>query len=87
MGSGCVFLLSNKLDRPLRDQFEAKLLERLANPSVESSRLSGMPDCYKIKLRAAGYLLVYQVLDERVVVAVGKREDSALYRKAGKRLK
>jgi mRNA interferase RelE/StbE len=49
-----------------------------------------MPDCYKIKLRAAGYRLVYQVFDARVVVvvvAVGKREDSAVYRKAGKRLK
>jgi len=80
----------NKLDRPLRDQFKAKLLERLENPRLESARLSGLPDCYKIKLRAAGYRLVYQVFDDRVVVvvvAVGKREDSAVYRKAGKRLK
>ena len=80
----------NKLDRPLREQFKAKLMERLDNPRVESSRLAGMPDCYKIQLRAAGYRLVYQVFDERVVVvvvAVGKREDSAVYRKAGKRLK
>ena len=49
-----------------------------------------MPDRYKIKLRATGYRLVYQVFDARVVVvvvAVGKREDSAVYRKAGKRLK
>jgi mRNA interferase RelE/StbE len=80
----------NKLDRPLREQFKAKLLERLDTPRVESARLSGLPDCYKIKLRAAGNRLVYQVFDERVVVvvvAVGKREDSAVYRKAGKRLK
>lgn len=80
----------NKLDPQLRQQFKAKLLERLDSPRVESSRLSGMPDCYKIKLRAAGYRLVYQVFDARVVVivvAVGKREDSAVYRKAGKRLK
>ena len=78
-----------KLDRPLREQFKNKLLERLENPRLESARLSGMPDCYKIKLRAAGYRLVYQVFDDRVavvVVAVGKREDSAVYRKAGKRL-
>lgn len=75
----------NKLDRPLREQFKAKLLERLDNPRVESARLSGLPDCYKIKLRAAGYRLVYQIFDDRVVVvvvAVGKREDSAVYRKA-----
>ena len=79
-----------KLDRLLREQFKNKLLERLENPRLESARLSGMPDYYKIKLRAAGYRLVYQVFDDRVtvvVVAVGKREDSAVYRKAGKRLK
>ena len=79
-----------KLDRPLREQFKAKLLERLDNPRVESARLSDMSDCYKIKLRAAGYRLVYQVFDDRVVVvvvAVGKREDSAVYRKAKERMK
>lgn len=79
-----------KLDRPLREQFKDKLLELLENPRLESARLSAMPDCYKIKLRAAGYRLVYQVFDDRVtvvVVAVGKREHSAVYRRAGKRLK
>lgn len=80
----------NKLDRQLRDQFKARLIERLENPRVESTRLSGMSDCYKIKLRAAGYRLVYQVFDDRVmvvVVAVGKREDSAVYRAARSRMK
>lgn len=79
-----------KLDRPLREQFKARLAERLENPRIESARLSGLPDCYKIKLRAAGYRLVYQVVDARVVVivvAVGKREDSAVYRKTRGRLK
>ena len=59
-----------KLDRPLREQFKNKLLERLENPRLESARLSGMSDCYKIKLRAAGYRLVYQVFDDRVTVVV-----------------
>ncbi|WP_248884984.1 type II toxin-antitoxin system RelE family toxin [Acidithiobacillus acidisediminis] len=79
-----------KLDHTLHEQFKVKLRERLENPRVESARLSGMPDCYKIKLRAAGYRLVYRVFDERVVVAVvavGKREDSAVYRKAKGRMK
>jgi mRNA interferase RelE/StbE len=79
-----------KLDRGLREQFKARLAERLDNPRIESARLSGMPDCYKIRLRAAGYRLVYQVVDARIViivVAVGKREDSAVYRKARGRLK
>ena len=47
-----------------------------------------MPDCYKIKLKAAGYRLVYKVIDERIVVsviAVGKRERSAVYDQAKKR--
>lgn len=49
-----------------------------------------MPDCYKIKLQASGYRLVYQVIDERrtvVVVAVGKRERAEVYRDASRRLK
>jgi mRNA interferase RelE/StbE len=49
-----------------------------------------MKDSYKIKLRAAGYRLVYQVRDAEVVVsvvAVGKRERHAVYSKAGERIK
>lgn len=47
-----------------------------------------MPDCYKVKLKASGYRLVYQVIDERVVVsvvAVGKRERGTVYERAKKR--
>jgi len=48
-----------------------------------------MPDCYKIKLRASGYRLVYQVIDKQVVVlvlAVGKRERSEVYQTAKQRM-
>jgi mRNA interferase RelE/StbE len=48
-----------------------------------------MPDCYKIKLKSAGYRLVYQVVDARlvvVVIAVGKREGNLVYRAAMDRL-
>jgi mRNA interferase RelE/StbE len=79
-----------KLDSQIREQFKKKLTERLAQPRIESARLAAMPDCYKIKLRAAGYRLVYQVEDTTVtviVVAVGKREDSAVYRAAVQRVK
>ncbi|HLP98245.1 MAG TPA: type II toxin-antitoxin system RelE/ParE family toxin [Sideroxyarcus sp.] len=79
-----------KLDSQIREQFKKKLVERLAQPRIESARLTAMPDCYKIKLRAAGYRLVYQVKDATVtviVVAVGKREDSAVYLAASKRIK
>ncbi len=78
-----------KLDGGIRDQFKKKLAERLERPHVESARLSGMPECYKIKLKNAGYRLVYQVDDRRIVVivvAVGKRENLAVYRVAGKRV-
>ena len=79
----------DKLDSAIRAQFKKKLAERLAVPRVESARLSGLRDCYKIKLRSAGYRLVYQVRDEDVVVsvvAVGKRERNAVYKAAVKRV-
>ena len=66
-----------------------KLAEVLERPRVEANRLHGLPDCYKIKLRGAGYRLVYQVQDERVlvfVVAVGKREREQVYLDAGSRV-
>lgn len=78
-----------KLDPPIREQFKKKLAERLVRPRVESARLSGMPDCYKIKLKSAGYRLVYQVEDRTVtvvVVAVGRRERNLVYKIAVKRV-
>ncbi|MNP26583.1 mRNA interferase RelE [compost metagenome] len=79
-----------KLDSELQIQFARKLKERLAQPRVEKDKLSGMADCYKIKLRSAGYRLVYRVVDQRVVViviAVGKRERSDVYDSARSRMK
>ena len=78
-----------KLDSTIKEQFKKKLRERLANPRIESARLNGMEDCYKIKLRSAGYRLVYQVRDNDLVVsvvAVGKRERNQVYKIAVKRL-
>ena len=72
----------NKLGHTLREQFKKKLGERLKLPRIPADALHGMPDCYKIKLKASGYRLIYQVIDERVVVsvlAVGKRERSSVY--------
>lgn len=78
------------LDNTVRQQLKRKLAERLENPRVESARLGTMPDCYKIKLAALGYRLVYRVVDSTVtvvVVSVGKRERSAVYAAAISRLK
>jgi len=78
-----------KLDDPVRKQFKKKLAERLAEPWVEADRLRNLPDCYKIKLRNAGYRLVYQVDDRQIlviVIAVGRRDRLAVYQRTAKRL-
>ncbi|MGR3136849.1 type II toxin-antitoxin system RelE family toxin [Vibrio vulnificus] len=78
-----------KLGATLQQQFKNKLIERLANPHVPASKLSGAENMYKIKLRQSGYRLVYKVQDDVVIVtvlAVGKRERSDVYRKAMTRL-
>lgn len=77
------------MDNSVKSVFKKKLKEILENPKIESNRLSGLPNCYKIKLRSAGYRLVYQVNDDRIVVlilAIGKRERSEAYEKAMQRL-
>ena len=76
--------------KPVMQQLKSKLSEVLLNPRVEANRLRKLPDCYKIKLRSAGYRLIYQVIDQEVVVfvvAVDKREHETAYRKAQDRLK
>ena len=77
-----------KLDNVTREQFKAKLTERLENPKIPSARLHGARDRYKIKLRNAGYRLVYQVKELELlvlVVAVGKRERNEVYKAAARR--
>lgn len=79
-----------KLGDTVRQQFKKKLAEILINPRVEANRLRDLPDCYKIKLRSAGYRLIYQVIDQEIVVfvvVVDKRENDAAYDKAQERLK
>ena len=79
----------NKLNSTLQQQLKKKLAERLKIPHVAPDRVLGVDNVYKIKLRQSGYRLVYQVLDDVVVVtvlAVGKRERNEAYKKALKRL-
>jgi len=78
-----------KLGSTLQQQFKKKLIERLDNPHVPASKLSGADNMHKIKLRQSGYRLVYKVEDDVIIVtvlAVGKRERSDVYRKTMKRL-
>ena len=82
-------MFERKLGANIKSQFKKKLSERLYNPHIPSAALNGMKNCYKIKLRAAGYRLVYRVEDERVavvVVAIGKREGSGVYDRARDRV-
>lgn len=74
-----------KLGANLKEQFKKKLQERLVNPHVLADRLCGLENAYKIKLRSAGYRLVYRVKDEVLVVTViviGKRERGDVYKDA-----
>ena len=76
------------LSAGIREQFKKKLAERLIEPRIPASKLRGSGHRYKIKLRAAGFRLVYEVRDCEVlvlVVAVGKRERNAVYRQADQR--
>ena len=73
----------------MREPLKKKLTERLNNPRVPAAALSGVPDCYKIKLLRVGYRLVYLVEDETVfvtVIAVGKRDKLKVYDAAKTRL-
>lgn len=77
-----------KLGAPVREQFTKKLRDRLRAPHVPADRLKDDRPRYKIKLRTSGHRLVYEVDDGVVrvmVLAVGKRERSEVYRKAAGR--
>ena len=78
-----------KLTKSIKEQFKKILSRRLENPHVPMAILHGeLKFCYKIKLRQSGYRLVYQVIQNQLVVyviAVGKRENNLVYDVAKKR--
>ncbi|MFA6284803.1 MAG: type II toxin-antitoxin system RelE/ParE family toxin [Desulfurivibrionaceae bacterium] len=78
-----------RLDASIREPLKKKLAERLEHPRIPSAALTGMPDCYKIKLRSAGYRLISRVDDTVVfvtVIAVGRRDKQKVYEVAQSRL-
>ncbi len=78
-----------KINSTIQEQFKKKLKERLSNPKIKSAKLSGSNYRYKIKLKSAGYRLVYEVIDNKMIVlviAIGKRERNQVYKLAAKRL-
>jgi len=79
----------DKLAPPIKAQLKSKLIKRIEDPFVSKDKLAGMGECYKIKLRALGYRLVYKIVTDKItiqVVAVGKRDKEAVYRLARGRL-
>ncbi|EGE2290357.1 type II toxin-antitoxin system RelE/ParE family toxin [Escherichia coli] len=80
-----------KLDKTIRDQFKKKLRKLQHNPYTSATRLHGdLAGCFKIKLRASGFRLIYKVIDEEIVIwviAVGKRERSNVYNIASERMR
>lgn len=79
----------HKLNPTLKAQFKKKLQTILANPHIPASAVSGGSNLYKIKLRNAGYRLVYQVMDQTItvtVIAIGKRNRNEVYDAALRRL-
>ena len=79
-----------RLDPSIQAQLKKQLAKRLQAPHVPSARLHGeLKNTYKIKLRDAGYRLVYEVIDQRLVVlviAIGRRDHDAAYLLAARRL-
>ncbi len=71
--------LDGSVKKPLKQLLEKRLIE----PFVLGSELTGpLGGCFKIKLRKQGYRLVYTVdltTGRLIVLAVGKRDDSAAY--------
>ncbi|MCE8002249.1 type II toxin-antitoxin system RelE family toxin [Billgrantia ethanolica] len=77
-----------KLDDSVRSQFKKKLAAILNDPIRPAAQLSGSKNRHKIKLRSAGFRLVYEVRGDElvvIVIAVGKRERNDVYLKAKRR--
>ncbi len=78
-----------RLDESVKKDLKKILEKRLENPKVESARLSGeLHDCFKIKATKSGFRLVYTVIENQLVVlviAVAKRENLKVYKKARSR--
>ena len=80
----------DRLDGSVKEPLRLLLKKRLESPHVPSAALRGdLVNCYKIKLLKQGNRLIYQVIDQQLIVlviSVGKRDKSAVYEAAMKRL-
>jgi len=72
----------DQLPSLIQKQLKNKLLKIIHTPHIPKNKLVGLEDCYKIKLRASGYRLVYRVDENRItvqVIGIGKRDKGDIY--------
>ena len=64
----------DKLSLDIANQFLKKLEKIVENPRIPKNKLRGSDakDLYKIKLQQSGFRLLYEVIDDRLVVLVIK---------------
>lgn len=78
------------LDGSVRKNSRKKLEKLVLNPHCSGNELHGdLAGFYKIKLRQDGYRLVYQVIEQRIVIfviAIGRRDDNEVYMSAAGRV-
>ncbi|HBV9912305.1 TPA: type II toxin-antitoxin system RelE/ParE family toxin [Klebsiella aerogenes] len=80
----------NRLDKAIQQQFAKKLNKCCENPHTSTEKLRDIKDFYKIKLQNPGYRLVYQVMDNQLIIAIvaaGKRNCSDVYQLTSKRMR
>ncbi len=79
----------NELPTSVKDYFKSKLEQRLENPHIPKSRLSGGYNLYKIKRKRPPFRLTYHVNDNALIVtalSIGKR-DGDVYKEMLNRLR
>lgn len=66
-----------KLAPEIKEKFKRLLERRLENPHINTAKIIGYKNHYKIKLRSIGYRLVYEVEEKEItvyVICVGRRD-------------
>jgi len=79
----------NELPASVKDYFKSKLEQRIENPHIPKSRLSGGYNLYKIKRKRPPFRLTYHVNDNVLIVtalSIGKR-DGDVYKEMLDRLR
>lgn len=77
----------SKLDKHLKEIIQRKIEKLQEEPYLGFPLRGALVGCYKLKI--SKYRVVYRILHDRLiilVIAIGKREDLAVYKIALKRL-